>query len=350
MLIYPFVLPDKLWLLWVAPGGIANRIEVPVSQKELGDTALEFRMALQDPNSKPEDIQAIGQKLYQWLIQPLEPELQKNQIKNLIFSLDRVTRYLPMAALFDGQHYLVENYQISTILSAELTDLATPRPRRTAEMPILALGMSTGSEQFRPLPNVITELDNIVKTDATDPVGIYPGRQYLDRTFDFRALADNLRDFGALHIATHGKFEPGLPNASYLLLGTGEKLTLDRIQTLQNRNFLHLAVLSACETALGGPDAEGLEIAGLAYYFSVADGAKAVMASLWLVNDSSTSEFMQHFYANLGNETQSLTKAEALRQAQLRFLHSPGTDASTQTRNLAHPYYWAPFILIGNGL
>lgn len=349
LLIYPLVLPDKLWLLWVAPGGIANRIEVPVSQKELGVTATEFRMLLEDPGSDPAELQISGQKLYQWLIKPLEPELEKNAIQNLVFSLDRATRYLPMAALFDGQHYLIENYQIATILSAELTDMATPRPTHKADMPVLALGMSTGAAEFPALPNVISEIDNIVKTGANDPVGIYPGRQYLDRNFNFRALADNLRDFRVLHIATHGKFTPGLPSNSYLLLGTGEQLTIDRIQTLQNRNFLHLVVLSACETGLTGPDAEGLEIAGLGYYFSVADGAKAVMASLWRVNDSSTSEFMQRFYANLGNETQPITKAAALRQTQLSFLHPATTDQPSK-HDFSHPYYWAPFFIIGNGL
>lgn len=206
----------------------------------------------------------------------------------------------------------------------------------------------TGAE-FPALPNIISEIDNIVKTGVDDLVGIYPGRQYLDRSFNFRALADNLRDFRVLHIATHGKFRPGIPSNSYLLLGTGEKLTIDRIQTLQNRNFLHLVVLSACETGLTGPDAEGLEIAGLGYYFLVGDGAKAVMASLWRVNDDSTSDFMRHFYANLGNETQPMTKAAALRQAQLSFLHPAATDQK-QDRDRRHPYYWVPFILIGNGL
>lgn len=133
---------------------------------------------------------------------------------------------------------------------------------------------------------------------------------------------------------------------------------------MPNLGKVHLVVLSACETALGGPDAEGLEIAGLAYYFTAEDRAKAVMVSLWQVNDASTSQFMQIFYQNLAT---GKTKTAALQQAQLQLIQSqpqrteggenrssvnytPGNNSASITRNLSHPYYWAPFILIDNGL
>lgn len=366
MLIYPVVLPEKLWLLWVAPSGIANRIEVPISQTELGKTAVKFRQLLNDPDSDVAELQRTGQLLYQWLIQPLQAELDQNQVKNLVFSLDRVTRYLPMGALFDGQHYLVENYQISTILSAELTDIDTPRVTEPSQLSVLALGLSQAKSGFPPLPNVIQELDYIVREDDTDSKGTYPGKLFLDQDFDFRALADNIRDHGALHIATHGKFEPGLPEASYLVLGDGSRLNVTKINTLQNLSNIQLVVLSACETALGGPNAEGLEVAGLGYYFLAGNGAKAVIASLWLVNDASTSQLMQQLYQNLATGT--MTKAEALQKAQIAMIHGKQSGTSLGSRaqlaiepasrdnaeskplNYEHPYYWAPFILIGNGL
>jgi CHAT domain-containing protein len=366
MLIYPVVLPEKLWLLWVAPSGIANRIEVPISQAELGKMAVKFRQLLNDPDSDIAELQRTGRLLYQWLIQPLQAELDQNQVKNLVFSLDRVTRYLPMGTLFDGQHYLIENYQISTILSAELTDIEAPRVTQPSQLPVLALGLSQAKSGFPPLPNVIQELDYIVREDDTDPQGTYPGKLYLDQDFDFRALADNIRDHGALHIATHGKFEPGLPEASYLVLGDGSRLNVSKINTLQNLSNIQLVVLSACETALGGPNAEGLEVAGLGYYFLAGNGAKAVIASLWLVNDASTSQLMQQFYQNLATGT--MTKSEALQQAQIAMIHGKQLETSLRSRaqvaigttrrdnpvstplNYEHPYYWAPFILIGNGL
>jgi len=171
-----------------------------------------------------------------------------------------------------------------------------------------------------------------------------------------------------LHIATHGKFVPVNPDNSYLLLGDGTQLAIPKIRTLQNLRNIDLVVLSACETALGGADRDGVEIAGISSYFLRKGAAKAVMASLWLVNDASTSLSMQQFYKNLATGT--TTKAEALQQVQLRFLRGEITpkDAPKRSReadikvtttpgtrvprpaNFSHPYYWAPFILIGNSL
>jgi CHAT domain-containing protein len=125
--------------------------------------------------------------------------------------------------------------------------------------------------------------------------------------------------------------------------------------------------LSACETALGGLDQNGIEIQGISSYF-LKDKAKAVMASLWKVDDPSTAQQMELFYKNLATGT--MTKSEALRQAQLSLLNGnnstsrnpekrgitvnikPGASSRNEKLNsgYSHPYYWAPFILIGNGL
>ncbi|MDF5713265.1 MAG: CHAT domain-containing protein [Rhizonema sp. NSF051] len=106
---------------------------------------------------------------------------------------------------------------------------------------------------------------------------------------------------------------------------------------------MSLITLSACETGLGGPNEDGVEISGISYYF-LNSGAKAVMASLWSVSDESTRILMENFYTNLARGTTQapITKAQALRQAQLSLLKDKGI--------FNHPYYWAPFILIGNGL
>jgi len=153
---------------------------------------------------------------------------------------------------------------------------------------------------------------------------------------------------------------PGRPEDSYLVLGTSEKLTIAQIETLQDLQDVHLVVLSACETALGGPDQDGIEISGI-----LKEGAKAVVASLWSVSDKSTSDLMQIFYSNLAG-ADPITKAEALRRAQLALLSGQpveqavargigvvaqsGGDRGARTSRYSHPYYWAPFILIGNGL
>jgi CHAT domain-containing protein len=361
VLIYPLVLEDKIWLLLASPGGVVKTVEVPVNRRELGETVVKFRLLLQQPNSSISEVQATGKKLYDWLIKPLETELKTSKVKNLIFSLDRVTRYIPMSALYDGQKYLIENYNVSTVLSADLTDMRDRLPPGTEKASILALGLSNAVAEFNALPFVPDELDVIVRQKPEDPKGIYPGLEFINQTFDFKALRDNLAGRNILHIATHGKFVPGSPDASYLLLGNGSKLTIPDIKKLPGLSYIHLVVLSACETALGGPNAEGIEISGLSYYF-LNGGAKSVMASLWQVNDGSTSQLMQNFYSNLANNANDtqITKAAALRQAQLKFLQSNDSGTNLTQRgitaaqpvksNLSHPYYWAPFVLIGNSL
>ncbi|HEY9666125.1 MAG TPA: CHAT domain-containing protein, partial [Coleofasciculaceae cyanobacterium] len=229
---------------------------------------------------------------------------------------------------------------------------------------------SEAKSGFNPLPNVPAELNAIVRQSPSDPQGIYPGLELLNQAFDRKALRDNLASHRILHIATHGEFVPGNAYASYLLLGDGNKLPIPDIQELRDLNKIHLVVLSACQTALGETGQDGSEIAGLSYYF-LEKGAKAVMASLWQVNDESTRLLMEQFYSNLAKGTtySPITKAQALRQAQLNLLQSDrATPANTNSRSLApqsrlgartttsttpefsHPYYWAPFILIGNSL
>ncbi|MEW6496757.1 MAG: tetratricopeptide repeat protein, partial [Cyanobacteriota bacterium] len=200
ILIYPFVLKDKTWLWWASQGGVVNSYEISgIGQQQLGETVVKFRQLLQNPKSNISEVQATGKQLYDWLIKPLEAELKTNEIKNLVFSLDRVTRYIPMSALFDGEKYLVENYTISTVLSADLTDVRDRLPPGS-QTSVLALGLSEAIAGFNPLPNVPVELDAIIKKDSTDNQGIYQGEKFLNRAFNFPALQDNLLNHQILHI------------------------------------------------------------------------------------------------------------------------------------------------------
>ncbi|MEO0456540.1 MAG: tetratricopeptide repeat protein [Cyanobacteria bacterium P01_A01_bin.114] len=369
VLIYPLVMEDRLWVMWVAQGGVVSSVEVPVSQQELGAKVLEFRQLISTPRSDVAELQTVSKQLYDWLMPPqLRAELADNSINNLVYSLDRVTRYIPMAALYDGDSYLLENYSISTVLSAQLTQVDKTLPPGLDGASVLALGVSDSVSGFSPLPNVPQELETIVKEGADDANGVISGQSFLNDGFNFDALANNLFNHRILHLATHGKFESGAPSDSYLLLGNAEKLTPDEITTLYLGDT-DLVVLSACETALGGPDAEGVEIAGLGYFFLEAQ-ASAVLASLWQVSDASTSLLMQDFYANLASGTTAspVTKSAALRQAQLSLINSEFSAEDLTSRGFSvafvpanraaggtgggtfsHPFYWAPFILIGNG-
>ena len=376
VMIYPFVLEDKLWLLLYS-GNVAKKFEVKVTRDELGNTVKQFR-ELMEECEKPgrycgaDDtvkIQRVSQKLYNWLIKPLEGELKENKVKNLVFALDRVTRYLPMSALYDGKKYLIENYTVYNVLSAKLTNTSARLPAQVQNTKVLGMGVSDGFPGFPPLNNVSTELDKIVRSNSTDK-GIYPGQEYLNKSFDYKTLRDNLTGNNILHLATHGTFVPDRKNASYLLLGNDTKLAIPQIKTLAGLSNIHLVVLSACQTALAGPRQDGIEIASLAYSF-INRGAKSVIASLWQVADGSTSELMQNFYQNLASNKKSITKAEAMRLAQLKLLYGkefklgdikraggiiPSQDSKNLSQNptiktnFAHPYYWSPFVLIGNGL
>ncbi|MGV0107572.1 hypothetical protein NSTCB13_06460 [Nostoc sp. DSM 114160] len=365
VLIYPLVLKDKIRILLASRGGekgvVFRSFETSVNQQQLWKTVNQFRTQLSSPEDETA-VKATSKQLYNWLIQPLEKEIKDKNVRHLVFSLDRSTRYIPMSALFDGQQYLIERYSVSTILNAGLTDVKDRLPHNKQEIRVLAMGVSKAFPGFNALSNVPNELATIIQQSGKAQQGIFPGSEFLNEKFTFSSLRDNLTGNKVLHLATHGKFESGRPENSYLLSGSGDKLTVEKIQTLGNYMAdTHLVVLSACETALGGVDADGLEMSGMSFYF-LTNGAKAVIASLWLVNDGSTSQLMQEFYQNLS--TGQMTKTEALRQAQLAILksNSQGSDSNRSSvnyklgqseqsisRNLSHPYYWAPFILIGNG-
>ncbi|MDZ8034430.1 CHAT domain-containing protein [Nostoc sp. DedSLP04] len=366
VLIYPLVLEDKLWLVWGTQAGkqgvVFNSKLVPVGRKELATTVVEFRQLLEQPGDVKE-LQKVSQKLYQWLVAPLRAELDTNNIQNLVFSLDRSTRYIPMAALFDGKKYLIESFNISTILTAGLTDTSDRLSPKIENDPVLALGLSEQFGNFKSLPNVKDEINGIIRSQ-TNPNGIYPGLSLINKDFTKDAFK-YLIDHRILHIATHAQFISQNPDDSFLLLGDGNSFKIPEVKNLTDLGGIHLVVLSACETARGGEDKEGIEVSGLSYYF-LTSGAKSVIASLWLVNDASTSQLMRYFYQNLA--TGKITKTEALRQAQLMMIVgknqnsdtkdrssvrlTPGNSgqAATISRDLSHPYYWAPFILIGNGL
>lgn len=378
VLIYPLVLNKKLWLLWVAAGGVVKSQPVEVSQAQLSEAVLDFRRQMSTCERQPcteadtQQLKVSSQKLYNWLIRPLETELTQNKVQNLVFALDRTVRYVPMAALYDGQQYLVEKYTLSTILSAALTDTRDRIPFTPQETQVLAMGLSDAVAGFNPLQHVPAELNRIVRQSAPKTQGIYPGQALLNQQFNSATLMGQLeqRQHRIVHIATHGQFVPGNHLASFLLLGNGKKLSIEEIRTLPLMSQVELVVLSACESALGGADQlDGVEIASMSYYF-LTRNVKTVLASLWQVNDASTSLLMQTFYQHLSQDSESspVTKAEALRKAQLSFIRKTvtvqdvvargsiaiatpeGKSPTPSIQDFSHPYYWAPFILIGSGL
>ena len=361
LLIQNLVVGDKLWVIWTNVKGETKTIVQNITQKELTETVDSLRTLLGTPNSTVSILQETSQKLHNWLIPPaLQAELAQNPDRHLFFSLDHVTRRIPIAALYDGKQYLIQKHTLSNLITTD-TDMTDRFSLPNSPTNILALGTSKAVGGQSALPSVELELNAIVKTQNSDK-GIYPGTIQLNEAF----TADSLRTKNShrvLHIATHGKFDRKTINASYLLLGNGDKLPISEIATLTTLSDKHLVVLSACESGVSGTASDGTEISGISNYF-LRRGAKSVLASLWLVNDPATALFMHDFYKKLSTNT--LTKAEALRQTQLAFLKGDRTtesfsaitrqslgirtdiDNGLARTSIAHPYFWAPFVLVGN--
>ncbi|XGW00798.1 MAG: tetratricopeptide repeat protein (plasmid) [Leptolyngbya sp. BL-A-14] len=368
VLIYPLVLPDKIHLLWASQGGVLSSTTCSIGEKQLTRMAIDFQTALQSPN----DIVAVkqqGKALYDCLIKPLEEkgEWEKNNVKHLVIAPDRAINYIPIGALFDGKQFLIERYTTANILNAGLTNIDGKLPQKPS---VLGIGISEPLDNFAALPDVKQELETIIRTQQS-PQGIYQGSLYLNQASTPSTFEENLGKYSIIHIATHGEFKPSNPNQSYLLFSSGQKgkglrYTVSQIQQQEALRNVDLVVLSACQTGKGESASSGIEIQGMSAAF-VRDRAKAVIASLWNVNDASTALLMQQFYKNLA--TGKMTKSEALRQAQLSLLQRKLTDndalqraslrpvlppgqraANSASQGFSHPYYWAPFILIGNGL
>ena len=369
--LYTLVGDEKFHIILVTPTVQLAR-EFPIASAGLNKKIAAFREALLDPQSNPVP---QAQELYKIIVGPVAKDLDGAQATTLMWSLDGVLRYIPLAALHDGHAYLVEKYRNIVFTPASIPELAAPPA--VAQWRGLAMGVSKSYGGMSTLPAVPAELRAIIReTGTSESAGVIAGHTLLDDSF----TEDNLKQallqkYPLIHIASHFVFGPGDDTDSYLLLGgkqsQGQRLTLAEINDDPDISFndVELLTLSACNTALTIPG-DGREVDGLGI-LAQRKGAKAVLATLWSVYDPSTSLLMQTFYRNWTTPPASspgsapatpLSKAEALRQAQLSLLHGapspPTVAASSQTSAAnsasgpklpyAHPYYWAPFILIGN--
>lgn len=346
---------------------------VPIKAEQLNAQIAAFRDSLKDPKRDP---RPQAKALLDVILPPdARAELAQARAGTLMWHLDGSLRLLPLAALHDGEQYLVERYRLTTFTSASTANLKdAPKARWTG----LGLGVSearmVAEKQFAALSAVPAELNTVIREG--DNHGVIPGQRRLNQDFNWEDMQVQLKRKGKyplVHIASHFNLEPGNDTMSYLLPGSGEPITLAQL-TRQNNLFggVDLLTLSACETGVGGgKGADGREVDGLSF-IAQRQGAKAVVATLWPVADASTAQLMARFYSL--RESQKLTKAEALRQAQMALLRGegePGTvpvaadergarrvDAAPGQASyvtdpktpFAHPYYWAPFILMGNWL
>ena len=367
VLLYPLILEDRLELILVAPGVPPIYKTVDVDRVSLNTAIQQFRSALASPNQDP---LAEAQQLYDWLIRPIESQLTQAQAKTLLYAPDGSLRYVPLSALHNGDTWLIEQYQINNITAASIDDFT--RQPTTADRRILAGAFSDVNTRheisdggqtlgFNGLPFAGTEVEAL---QALQP----NSTAYFNPDFSKNSILPNMDDYAIVHLATHAAFLPGSPLDSFVLLGNGETITLQEVKDEWFFSNLDLIVLSACQTGLSSVGERGEEILGFGYLMQNA-GVGAAIASLWAVADGGTQRLMSSFYTGLLKA--DMSKAEALRQAQLTLINSeissggiatPPSDrgfapASQRSRDgaqslnqFSHPYYWSPFILIGNGL
>lgn len=345
-LISTILFPDKTAVILTLPDQSRYLHWIDSPEMALRRTIIHFRNSLEDTSTELEGYDTrLAKQLYGEFVQPFEAQLAANDIATLLFVNDGILRNMPMAALYDGEQYLIQRFAIAIAPSLQQT---TPLAGETQERRALVLGLTQNSlvngEILPSLPAVGREV--------SDVVSLLPGSESLVNEALTKA---NLRQklaiasYPVLHIATHGQFGTD-PQATFLVLGgkaqpptqtstqsENQLLRLGELDTLvregaPRKGLLDLIVLSACQTA-SGDERSTLGLAGV----TIRAGARSALASLWAVNDEATADLIVLFYQGW---QAGMTKAEALQFAQKRILNEP----SYRT----HPAYWSAFVLVGD--
>jgi CHAT domain-containing protein len=325
VIIYPIMFPDRTELLVSFPQGM-KRFPVAVPASVLTGEVRAFRRMLEKRTTR--EYLPHAQRLYEWLIRPLEADLGKLAVDTLVFVPDGPLRTIPMAALHDGERFLIARYAVATSPGLDLTD---PQPIDRSRVHLLSSGLTQSVQGFPPLPYVADEISRIRS--------VFGGEQLVDKEFVTSRLEGELKDgsYSILHIATHGEFATEV-NKSFLLT-FNDKLTVTDLEKLVGffrfrREPLELLTLSACQTGIGD-DRAALGLAGIA----IKAGARSALATLWFINDEASAELVSEFYRQLHEP--AVSKAHALQRAQLKLLSD---------RVYEHPAYWSAFLLLNNWL
>jgi CHAT domain-containing protein len=324
--VYPIILPERTVLLLSLPDGLVQT-SIPVSAEQLTSEVRTLRRLLEKRTTR--EYLAPAQALYERLIRPLERDLDAAAVDTLVFVPDGPLRTIPLAALHDGEDFLIDRYAVATVPGLDLLD---PRPVATTAVTPLLNGLTESVQGFPALPYVAGELATIAE--------LYGGKVLQDEEFVVPEFGESLAQtpYSVVHIASHGKFA-GDPKDSFLLTFDG-RLDMDGLEEfIKLSRFrdepIELLTLSACQTA-AGDDRAALGLAGVA----IKAGARSALATLWFINDQASSLLVSEFYRQLSARP-TPTKAKALQEAQRQI------RADLRYR---HPAYWSPFLIIGNWL
>ena len=299
-------------------GAVHRSVVVP--RAELNQAVQRARGALASPQF---DARPVLQALWLLLIEPVAAQLAG--VRDLEVTPDAALRYVPFAALHDGRRYLAERVVVTT----RWAGTAMPKGgfARLAGSGVFALGRSAGNSSHSALPGVLDELAVLRSRGAM---------VLADADFTAQSLADGLaRRPAIVHLASHFTLDPASEEGSYLLLGDDRRLSLAELSRLPWQG-VHLAVLSACDSAVtleGGP---GRELIGFASNLQRA-GVAHVLATLWRVADGETARWMSLFYG----PGRAMPKASSVSSAQRTWLRRFAGQPQ------AHPHYWAGFTWLG---
>ncbi len=332
--LYLIPLNDRTELLLSFRDKTLKRFRLGVDKQQLTQVVRAFRTQLEDRNSV-EHLEHAKQ-LYRWLIAPIEHDLEAKTIDTIVFVPDGALRTIPLAALHDGQGYLVERYATAVTQGLTLTD-ARPIAADVGAPRMLAAGLSLAVHPgFPALDHVPEELDAVVAQIS--------GTKLLNEEFRLGRLEVEVRDhpYGFVHIASHGVFGDSAKETFVLAYDT--RLTLEDLEALirpgrYRDQPVEMLVLSACETASGDDESAARSALGLAGV-GLKAGARSTMATLWSVDDEATTLLIKEFYRQI-RDSPGISKAKALQRAQLKLFEEWKHD---------HPLFWSPFLVVGNWL
>ncbi|MEO1297930.1 MAG: CHAT domain-containing protein [Cyanobacteria bacterium J06636_16] len=327
--IYPVILANRLLVITSIPGQPLQQHSVSITETELNQTVDDFLQTLNPAFSNKERLE-VSKTLYDWLITPLYESLREQQVETLVFILDGSLRNIPMSALHSGENYVIEEFNVALTPGLQLV---APESLARENVNVLAGGVTEAHRGFPALPGVSLEIEEISS--------VFPTTIFVNEEFTVENLKSEVNNssFPIVHLATHGQFSSDLDET--FLLGWERPLQIQDFQVLIRERLpqidqpIELLVLSACQTA-EGDDRATLGLAG----FAVRSGARSTIATLWSVDDQSTALLIASFYEQIANQS-NISKANAIREAQISLLESS---------EYSHPYYWAPFVLIGNWL
>jgi CHAT domain-containing protein len=245
----------------------------------------------------------------------------------LIISPHGVLHGLPFHALMDGATYLIEQHTLVYLPCLQALQLLTSKPGDGNVMQPLVVGISNFGDQMRPLPAAAVEVDLVRRMFGEAGTSLLEGQATRRKILELDA-AGELQKYNVLHFATHAILDRVAPHQSGVILADD---TLTVMDILDLSLDARLVTLSACQTALG-EGGQGDELVDLARAFFYA-GARALLATLWHVEDQPMAELTEWFYRYL---TQGENAAVALRQAQIEMIRAGRL-----------PYQWASFALIG---